>query len=412
VQSFKRPTAGDKRQPDDRPIDSSCNGPEFHCATVRRVSVEAWHRFRKTSQCAAKELNSVKTITSRPMKTHLRLLASFVLALIQSLPASGQVPNRPKLSLFDPGTALQAGAQLGSRVAVEGRYAVVGAPFDDSGGENSGIVKVFDSTSGAQLFVLPHPSGSGSFGRAVAVSGSHVAVGARGGVNVESGAHGTVYVFDLAGRNPTVPIATIPNPTSDEDTDFGTSVAISGSRVVVGEFVYEPNTNIGHAYVYDLNSPTPTVPAITLESIAGAVTDHTNTTVAISGSRVVVGVTLDDSGDDSGYPGPGRVYVYDLSSSTPAVPLAAFREPGPEEDDAFGSAVAISGTLVVVGNSEHAMVLGQDTYRSQTGIAYVYDLTRNDPTIPVATLQNPIPRHHEGFEWHHHPSGKRLRVRS
>jgi hypothetical protein len=105
------------------------------------------------------------------MKTHPRLLASLVLALIQSLPASGQGPNRLKQSLFDPSTALQAGAQLGSTVAGEGRYAVVGAPFDDSDGEDSGIVKVFDSTSGALLFVLRSPVVGRLFGSAVAISG-------------------------------------------------------------------------------------------------------------------------------------------------------------------------------------------------------------------------------------------------
>src|SRR5678815_38086 len=352
-------------------------------------------------ESAAKEVRFGET-TSRPMKTHPRLLASLVLALIQSLPASGRGPNRLKQSLFDPSTALQAGAQLGSTVAVEGRYAVVGAPLDDSDGEDSGIVKVFDSTSGALVFVLRSPVVGRSFGSAVAISGSRVAVGAPGAPIGGDDVAGAVYVFDLARRNPTVPVATLPNPMSEEDpdaedTDFGTSVAISGSRVVVGQFVYEPNTNIGHAYVYDLNSPTPTMPTIALESIAAARTDSTNTTVAISGSRVVVGVTLDDSEDDGGPPGAGRAYVYDLSSSTPTVALAAFREPGPAGDDAFGSAVAMSGTRVVVGNSLHAMVLGHDNFKSQTGVAYVYDLTKNDPTIPLATLQNPILRSHDGF---------------
>jgi hypothetical protein len=285
---------------------------------------------------------------------------------------------------------------------VEGRYAVVGAPFDDSDGEDSGIVKVFDSTSGALLFVLRSPDVGRPFGSAVAISGSRVVVGAPGAPIGGDDVAGAVYVFDLARHNPTVPVATLPNPMSEEDpdaedTDFGTSVGISGSRVVVGQYVYEPNTNIGHAYVYDLNSPTSTKPVITLESIAAARTDSTRTTVAISGSRIVVGVTLDDSQDDGGPPGAGRAYVYDVSSSTPTVALAAFREPGPAGDDAFGSAVAISGTRVVVGNSQHAMVLGQDTYRTQVGIAYVYDLTRNDPTIPVATLQEPILRSHDGF---------------
>ena len=227
------------------------------------------------------------------MKTPLRLLVLLALTFAPVLPAIGKVPILFKRALFDPSTARQAGADLGRSVATEGRYAVIGAPSDDIAGENSGVVKVFDSTTGALLFVLPRPGPGGTgFGRAVAISGTRVAVGAPGvGSQDDDEVSGAVYVFDLASRTPKVPIATFYNPSSDDDSYFGYSVGISGSRVIVGSS--EPETNLGHSYLYDLISATPAVPTLTIESLASGSTDYTNTSVAISGSRVVVGVTVD-----------------------------------------------------------------------------------------------------------------------
>ena len=69
--------------------------------------------------------------------------------------------------------------------------------------------------------------------------------------------------------------------------------------------------------------------------------------VAISGTRVVVGA----NGDDTGASDAGSAYVYDLSGGTPTVPVATLNNPGPAASDYFGNSVAISGTRVVVGAS-------------------------------------------------------------
>src|SRR5206468_1027509 len=138
-------------------------------------------------------------------------------------------------SLFNSGTSAQSGAQQGWSVAVDGNIAVVGAPFDDRGGSDSGVVKVYSATNGALLLTLanPSPASGDSFGYAVAISGTRVVVGAPYD-DTGAGDAGSAYVFDLAGATPAVPVATLNNPNPALGELFGRTVAIDGIRVVVG----------------------------------------------------------------------------------------------------------------------------------------------------------------------------------
>jgi hypothetical protein len=99
--------------------------------------------------------------------------------------------------------------------------------------------------------------------------------------------------------------------------------------------------------VYDLASGTPTVPVATLTNPSPALSDYFGSSVAISGTRVVVGAY----GDDAGAANAGSAYVYDLSSGTPTVPIATLTNPSPAGNDYFGYSVAISGTRVPWGLS-------------------------------------------------------------
>ena len=326
--------------------------------------------------------------------THLLtiLLRSVQVGLIAlALPAVAQVPNTLLQSIPAPVVGLQSSAQLGFSVAVDGSYTVVGAPYDDLSAENSGVVKVFDSSSGALLHVIPNPSPApyDFFGCSVAISGSRVVVGAY---QDDTGASdtGSVYVYDLSSGTPTVPVASLNNSGPAASDWFGRSVAISGTRLVVG--AYGDNTgatDAGSAYVYDLSSGTPTAPVATLNNPGPAVNDQFGLSVAISGTRVVVGTYFDDTGASDS----GSAYVYDLGSGTPTVPVATLNNPIPSASGYFGSAVAISGTRVVVG------AYSDDTGANGAGSAYVYDMSSGTPTVPVTTLNNPVPAAGDFFGW-------------
>ncbi|MEQ1862310.1 MAG: FG-GAP repeat protein [Chthoniobacteraceae bacterium] len=100
----------------------------------------------------------------------------------------------------------------------------------------------------------------------------------------------------------------------------------------------------------------------TLNKPGPAVGDYFGGSVAISGSRVVVGAYSDDTGALDA----GSAFVYDLSSGTPTVPVATLNNPSPAPSDYFGYSVAIDGTTVAIGT------LGDDTTTFDKGAAYVF----------------------------------------
>src|SRR6185369_7284984 len=173
------------------------------------------------------------------MKSTCYLAALTVLTSLIAT-AQAQVPNTLYHSVDNPGTSAQSGTRQGQSVAVDGGFTVVGCPSDDLGGENSGSVKVYDTATGALRYTLPNPHGAGnSFGWSVAISGTRVVVGAYMD-NTGAAATGRAYVFDLAGATPTVPVTILNNPSPTVQDRYGWAVAASGKWVVVGAYLADP----------------------------------------------------------------------------------------------------------------------------------------------------------------------------
>ena len=292
-------------------------------------------------------------------------------------------------ALFDTETNLVAGSLTEFSVAVDGNIAVVGFPRESTGAA-SGVVRVYDASSGLLLHTLNKPTPSlpfptftakGEFGHSVAVSGTRIVVGAWLDDTLPYYG-GAAYVFDLASTNPIVPVLTLNNPSPAYSDRFGNSVAISGTKVVVGAYLDDSGaTDAGSAYVYNLASANPRLPVLTLTNPVPASQDHFGSSVAVSGDWVVAGVP----GSDVGASSAGLVHVFDLASATPALPAITLTNPNPTAPGFFGNSAAISGTRVVVG------AIYDNTGAPGAGIAYVYDLAAATPATPVLTLTNPTP---------------------
>lgn len=313
-------------------------------------------------------------------------------SLLQSVEAFSFETRLPKAltrSIYPPNTVRQAGVAQGSSVAVDGGFAVVGAPYDHLGGNSFGAARVYDTVTGQRLHILAKPGAAAGevFGWSVAVSGSLVVVGdperITGAIN-----GGSAYVYDLAGATPTIPVFTLNNPSPAATDRFGYFVQISGSRVVVGAPYDDAGaTDAGSVYVYDLAGATPTVPAVTLTKPGAAANDLFGWAVAISGTKMIVGAPFDDTGAADA----GSAFVYDLGGGTPDLPIATLRKPGPSASDHFGIAVAIAGSQAVVGARY------DDTGATDAGSAYLYDLSSATPEVPTTTFHNPGPGAGEAF---------------
>ncbi len=270
-----------------------------------------------------------------------------------------------------------AADQFGVSVAVSGNTVVVGAPNDDTGATDAGAAYVFNAATGSLLRILnnPTPAATDKFGSCVAVSGSTVVVGAP---NDDTGATdaGTAYVFDAATGNL---LSIMTNPTPAAADKFGSSVAVSGSTVLVtAPFEDTSVANAGAAYVFNaatgnlltvLNNPTP------------AAYDNFGYSVAVSGRTIVVGAYRDDTGAYDA----GAAYVFDAATGNL---LHTLNNPTPAAYDNFGYSVAVSGSIVVVG------ALEDDTGASNTGAAYIFDADTGDL---LRTLNNPTPAMAEWF---------------
>ena len=148
-----------------------------------------------------------------------------------------------------------AGDQFGSGMTVEGTTALVGAPYDDDKGTDSGSAYVFSRSGTAwtqqQKLVAADLSAGAHFGGAQAVYNDTIAVGASG---LASGA-GAVYVFLRSGTKWTMEKKITASDATAKD-QFGCAVALSGGTAVVGAFGNDdPDADVGAAYSYKLQRP-------------------------------------------------------------------------------------------------------------------------------------------------------------
>lgn len=238
---------------------------------------------------------------------------------------------------------------FGSAVAVSGSTAVVGA-YGTKAGTGAAYVFVRSGSVWRRQAELtaPHGTQGDNFGASVAVSGSTAVVGAYG----TKSDRGEAYVYVRSGSSWSRK-AELTVPRAAKGDNFGSSVAVSGSTVVVG--ADGRNSETGAAYVY-VRSGTSWPRKAELTPKAG--TDFLGgfgNSVAISGSTVVVGAVANDSNHGSAY-----VFVH---SSKAWSQRAELTDPGNHRFDNFGVSVAISGSTVVVGANGSAL---------NSGAAYVY----------------------------------------
>ncbi len=320
-----------------------------------------------------------------------------------------------------------AGDLFGGSIALGGDTVVVGAHHDDDKGADSGSAYVFvrSGTTWSQQAKLTAGDGtaSDSFGRAVAVSGDSVLVGASGD-DAKVALGGSAYVFVRSGTTWTQQAKLVPSDTAANDY-FGTAVALSGNTALVGASGDDFQvSNGGAAYVFvrtgtswaeqdqfsgknltagagfgfsvALDTDTALVGAWNHDSSAtdagsafvflrsgsiwtqqaellasdGAASDYFGVSVSLSGDTAAVGAHYeDDKGADS-----GSAYLFARTGTAWSQKMKVSASDG-AAGDAFGRSVAVSKDTLLVAAP------GDDDFGSNTGSAYVFvgKKTNGDP---------------------------------
>ncbi|MFQ5526160.1 MAG: hypothetical protein ACE5GX_07845 [Thermoanaerobaculia bacterium] len=297
----------------------------------------------------------------------------------------------------------EAQDRFGSSVAISGDTAVVGAPLDDDACPadpdcNSGSVYVFQRNQGGSLpwgevakLTASSADAGDRFGTSVAIDGDTVVVGAPKEDDLCPPAFpdcdsGAVYVFERnqGGADQWGEVARqIPSGPFPGNEQLGTSVAIDGDRAIAGAAFGDADAagllfDTGTVYIFERNQGgvdqwgevTQIVPddAMTLDAFGGF-------GVAISGDRILASSATADGAcvpfDFACNSGSAYLFERNQSGGEKWGQAAKLTASDPEAGDLFGSAVALDGSVALVGSPFDDDACSMDP-ACDSGSAYLY----------------------------------------
>jgi len=241
------------------------------------------------------------------------------------------------------------GGAIGT-VAVSGSTLVVGDNTEGSTAAGAGAAWVYTRSGGvwSESAKLTGVAGGDGFGNSVGIDGGELIVGAPLGNGTLGAAY--VYSGSGSAWSLQATLGDPSNPLGNQFREFGWGVAIRGGTVVVGEpNVILPDCvtsrcDIGTAWVFAHGSgPASWLPQSQLTSIGfqdGG--ENFGDSVAVDGSDIVVG--------SPGAAGQSFAYVFD-TTSTATGPWVAAEELAPPTCDFscnFGQSVDVSGGVEIV----------------------------------------------------------------
>ena len=273
----------------------------------------------------------------------------------------------------------------GSVITYQGDYYAVSGPGTTIGTtEYSGLVTIYDAITDSPVRTLYAPSGNNNyeaiaspvnqyFGEAISIHGDYIAVGAPRATIGTVIQTGIVYVYRISTGSL---VYIIPNPNNASNDNFGTSVSIDGTSILIGSPRIDLNNyaNTGRAYRYEFSTldsypynslleewPTPTPDKIyenpnDENTPAG---DAFGSVVRLTTSYVVISAPSEDTG---GALSTGRIYILSRSNGSTLITLE-----NPNINSAgFGTVLETDGVTVLAG------VAG---YNGNEGIVYQFSAT-------------------------------------
>lgn len=274
------------------------------------------------------------------------------------------------------------------RVDVSGSKTVVGSGIFRTG-RNEGRAFVFDYANPndiRQIVMLraSDNSAGNEYADGVAISGNYVFVSAWG----DSGSSGAVYMYDLSDPNNIVE-RKITAFDAAPSNYFGYSMAVDGSRLLVGAPKFSVSSLPPAAYVIDFSDPAHLQQTKIIQSNIGAGGNYAEA-VALSGNYAIVG----HISDSTIFPFGGSAHLYDLSNLN-AVREKILRPTDAPNYNAFGARVAISGTKALVSvSSDPGPTNNAGTF---DGAVWAFDFSNWNNIVqseygrPIQQFGGPIP---------------------
>jgi hypothetical protein len=264
--------------------------------------------------------------------------------------------------------------RFGTSVAISGDVAIVGASGDDDLGQESGSAYVFEWNGSAWTQVKKLTAADGSsgdlFGSSVAINGDFALIGAPGDFGIDEQT-GSAYIFRRIGLT-WIQVMKLLSSDGLQGDLFGISVAISDNYAIVGASGDDhlidddddnddddtgQSTDAGSAYIYRQNG----INWLQIKKLISndqAKDDRFGTAVALTDSCAIVSAIGDDSN-------AGGAYVFN-NTGADWIQTGKLIANDRSAEDGFGNSVSQKGDLVIIGAS------GDDDLGDQSGSAHIF----------------------------------------
>lgn len=284
--------------------------------------------------------------------------------------------------------------EFGSAVSVSGDTLVIGSRLDDDAGSSSGSVYVYRRVArGDWTFVGPKLAGSGlvagdQFGHSVSLSGNTLVVGTP--YDDDNGSDsGSAFVFNRNGGGVWTQTHKLLPKTGAGGNDgaggdlYGFSVAVDRDTIIVGSPRDDDGANNrGSAYAYSRDAggggAWGQVAKVTPNQVFND--DEFGRAVAVSGKIALVGMPFAGLDNQSRW-GAAFVFQRDQGGNNQWGQIEKLSPPDLINNDEFGFGLALGGGTAVVG--AHF----KDGPGNDAGAAYIYELRQNNSP----ELGTPIP---------------------
>ena len=326
---------------------------------------------------------------------------------------TGESLNSPWCNLsassMQPITALGSDILIGTSVALNDTYALIGATgarddddlissqgdaylyrldgtnsFDANCATTGTLTSPWCTLSSASPTTQPITAllAFSFFGASVALNDTYAIIGATG----VSSNRGNAYLYRLDGTNSfdancattpsslTSPWCTLSSSTGQPITalsstsSFGRSVALNDTYALIG--ADRVSSNRGNAFLYNISSGAWTDLISNANAPRAQAGAQFGESVALSSTHALIGAPFYDYNSGTATTNSGNAYLYNLSNNTWTNLLATSGAPGAQAEARFGFSVALSSTYALIG--AHFYDYSSNT---NSGNAYLYTLS-------------------------------------
>ena len=259
---------------------------------------------------------------------------------------------------------------FGGSVALSGDTLLVGVPDGNGAVTDSGTVEVFARRNGSwrltTRLLAPGGLAKDDFGSSVALSAGRALIGDRRRTIQGISGAGAAYVFAQAGTGWHLEARLTASDAAALDR-FGQAVDLDGDTAIVGAWLADPaGVDSGAAYVFTRIGSTWRQQA-KLTAPDAAADDRFGFSVAISGDRAAAGAPLEDVRGDAS----GSVYLFQRQGSTWSLLSKVFAD-DTLAHDRFGQSLDLQGDTLLAG----AFGASDQTYDSGSAYLFVGPLLR------------------------------------